>query len=304
MRTLHGTSRYAGVAMAVGVVFDVQSGLSGLPERIIKEGLKAMRMRLPESEQPEVVVICDQLALGSAVRIPGVRTIGVVAQGDDQASMPVTVPCVTAVPDILRSIQDEEIIIVDGNEGIVILGPDVETVIRYQRAIEPEPAERVFLESTHLPARTQDGRVVTVTAVVSSVSAAERAIAEGADALVVRFARLLEDERRSSKAAFPDARVELLELLCAMSGGKPLTIALRNPDKRLKELVAKVSDFSHVNIIDPVRVPVTLDDDGVKSAVDSGRDVVCVTPDAVARVKTLIRTLPENGLNGGGGAGS
>jgi len=286
------------VAMAVAVAVDVQRGLAGLPEQVIRQGLKGMKMGLAEAEQPEVIVACDLLGFGSAVRIPGVRTAGIAAQGDDQPALPLAVPCVAGVADLLCSLGSEEIAIVDGDEGVVHLDPDARTVIRYQSALAPKPAGRVFLESAHIPARTQDGRVVTVAGVVSSIAEAELAISQGADALVVRFAKLVGAEIEAARANLVDPEAELFLTLLALSGGKPLLIALVEPDPRLADLADRFAARGQVSFVDPADEPEPLSEAEVRDMVCSGSDRVTVSADAVGRTKGLIRILPEGEMDG------
>jgi len=195
MREFHGTPKVPGVAIAVAVVVDVQGGLSGVPESIMRQGLKSLKMGLMPEDYPEVIIVCDLLSIGSSIRIPGIRTIGIAAQENDEPAMPLSVPCVAGINGLLLSMDDgEQIVIVDGNEGVVYIEPDAQTVIRYQTSISQQPIERVFLESGHLPARTRDGRLVTVSAVASSIKDVETAISQGADSIVVMFSELVENE--------------------------------------------------------------------------------------------------------------
>ena len=58
---------------------------------------------------------------------------GIAAQADvDIPGLPVEVPCVIGLPNLLRSISDGDILIVDGNRGVVFVNPDPETLIDYQ----------------------------------------------------------------------------------------------------------------------------------------------------------------------------
>jgi hypothetical protein len=278
--------------MALSVVVDTSGGLSGLPENVIRQGLKALKMELAEADQPEVIVVCDLLAVGSAVRIPGVRTIGIAAQGDDQPILPLSVPCVAGAANLLRSAASEQIVIVDGNDGVVILDPDVRTVVRYQNALAPQPAGRVFLESAHIPAHTQDGRLVSVAGLVSSIAEAELAIGQGADSLVVRLAQLVDEETKAGRADLADPHVEMLQTLLALAAGKPLLIVLVDPEERLVELADRFAAPGQVRFIDAADEPEALSEPGIRAAVSSGSDRVTVPADAVADTKDLIRSLP------------
>lgn len=299
MRTLHGVSRHPGVAIAVAVVVNVQDGLSGLPDDVMRRGLRALKTGLPEAERAEVIVLCDLLAVGSSVRIPGVRTVGVIAQSNDEPALPLAIPCISGVDGLMRASSSGEMAILDGSEGVVYLDPDVQTLMHYQSAQEPEPAARVFLESEHPPARTQDGRVVMVAGSVSSVGEAETAVAAGADLLVVNLAELVERESAARPSAFVFPEIELLEMLIAMAGGRPLRLSVDTPGPKLLGLVSQTSIQKQVTLIDTHCTPRPLSEAELVESVLSGATEVTVLPDAVAKARDLIRSLPSKEVDGG-----
>ncbi|MEN6372652.1 MAG: hypothetical protein ABFD64_11645 [Armatimonadota bacterium] len=291
MRELQGTPRVPGIAIAMAAAVDVQHGLSGVPENIMKQGLKSLRMGLRPDDYPEAIIICDLLSIGSAVRIPGIRTAGIVSEKDDQPGLPITVPCVSGVSDLIQSLDCEQLVIIDGNEGIVYIDPNAETVIRYQNSQTQQPVSRVFLESAHLPARTQDGRVVLVSAVVSSIQDAETAISQGADSLVVLFLRLVEAETKSLRADLSDPDVELFETLLALSAGKPMKVHLVDPDIRLVSIAERFTDAGHIVFLQDEEAT-TLSEEEVADAVENdGAEQVVVAASDVSKIKNLIRTL-------------
>jgi hypothetical protein len=281
MLELRGIPRYSGIAMAVVVRVDISGGLSGVPENVMRRGLKALKMGLSNDDLPEVIIACDLLAIGSAIRIPGIRTIGIIAQNDDQPSIPIAIPCVAGVQDLFKSIENEQIAIVDGNEGLVLLDPDAQTVVQYQNIMEPESSERVFLESVHLPAHTQDGRIIMVAALISSLREAEMAISQGADQLIVRL-----------PADDSDPRVEMLQTVLALAAGKLLSIILDEPDEEIKKLTDQFIIGSRIEYIRFKDIPELLTRDGVQDAVNAGIDLVTVASWDVAATKELIRSLP------------
>jgi hypothetical protein len=279
--------------MAVAVVVDVQSGLSNLPHSVLSEGLKALRSGLPQAEHPEVVVACDLLAVGSSIRIPGVRVVGIISQGNDEPVLPLSIPCVTGVPDLLRSVGDEEIAIVDGSEGVVHLDPDVQTIIYHQNKAEPPATKRLFLESAHLPARTPDGRVVSVAAIASTVDEVELAISQGADMLVVDFTGVVSSEVCAAGVRFLDPEVEVMELVVAMTGDKPVVLVVDGLSDHLGELAERLGVGDRVSFTSPEFVPRMLSEIETAESVCAGSTEVTVSADMVARTKESIRGLPQ-----------
>lgn len=295
MRELNGTPRIPGVAMAVAVVVDVQGGLSGVPESVMRQGLRSLKMGLKPEDYPEVVIVCDLLAIGSSVRIPGIRTIGIAAQGDDEPAIPLSVPCVAGINGLMQSMDDtEQIVIVDGDAGVVYIEPDVQTVIRYQSSLSPQPAERVFLESDHLPAKTRDGRLVTVSAVASSIKDAEVAISQGADSLVVMFSEFIKNEIASNHNYIHDPELEIFETLLILAAGKPIIVVAENPDVRLVALAERFAMSEHIEFVDMNVELEALSEAGVRDAVcNKQADTVTVTSGDVTQTKDLIRNLPD-----------
>lgn len=298
MQELHGSSRFSGIAMAVVVVISATSGLSGVSEKVLQQGLKALRKGLAESDWPEVIIICDQLAIGSAVKLPGLRTIGIASQANDQPSVPLTTPCVAGIDKLLDLVASDQIVIVDGDQGVVLVEPDAQTIVGYQEHFEPAPGSRVFLESAHIPARTQDGRLVMVAAIASSIEEVEEALSQGADRLVVRFTPLVEGEIKKRQSLMSNPQIEVLEVLLTLVSGKHLTMVLSEQEDHLIEHAARFSTSGHVSFVSIDDTHECLSDDCVREAVSNGAEQVVVTADAVSRTKDIIRALPEVDADG------
>ena len=121
----------------------MSDGMSGLPEPIIRRAMAAVKRQLSLEEQPEVVMVCDQLVYAAAIKIPGLQKAAIVAQSeDDVPGIQVTVPCVIGVPDLLRAIPNESIVIVDADNGEIIVDPTAEMLVAYQKEIDDRPDER------------------------------------------------------------------------------------------------------------------------------------------------------------------
>ncbi len=187
MKIIHGISVTPGIAMAVGALVDSVHGLGLVSPRILQEGLKAIKAMLSVQDYPEVVIVCDTLSIGTSLRIPGVHAVGIAAESEFRSpDMDIAVPCVVGLNDLLRSVGDGDIVIVDGGKGIVCIDPDVETVVHYQRMQERGVPERVvYVSAEHIPARTASGETVSVYAYVSCRSDLEEALNQGADGIIL-----------------------------------------------------------------------------------------------------------------------
>ncbi len=212
MITIEGKSVKPGVAVAVAAVVDARQGLGGVSSALLAEGARALKAMLPEQDYPEAVVVCDTLALGISIRIPGVRTIGIAAESDaDAPGMDPEVPCVVGLPGLLRSVHDGDILIVDGGKGTVYIDPDLDTVVRYQEMEERAvTGNTVHIAAEHLPARTPDGEIVTVHALVSGQADLMTALDQGADGVIVDL------------AAWQSGSYEDLAAIMRAAAGKPI----------------------------------------------------------------------------------
>ncbi len=228
MITIEGKPRHPGVAIAVAAVVDAASGINAVAPGVLQDGVHALKRNLSAQDYPEAVIACDNLALGYSARIPGVTASGIAAQADvDIPGLPVEVPCVIGLPNLLRSISDGDILIVDGTRGVIFVNPDPDTLVHYQRFDEHrEAAHTVFLASEHIPARTQTGETVYVHAYIETMDELERAIEEGADGLVV-------DLRGSS-----DHSVEIYRDVLQAAPGKPVAFAVDFVDDELTRSAA------------------------------------------------------------------
>lgn len=173
--------------MAVAGIIDSVHGLGLVSPRLMSEGSKALKAMLPMQDWPEAVIVCDNLAVGLALQIPGVNTIGIAAEsGVHTQAVDVRVPCVIGLPDLLKLVRDGDIIIVDGGRGLVHIDPDLQTVIQYQQMQEQSLARNVvYVSAEHLPAKTAGGETVTVYGIVTGKKELDESIEQGADGVIV-----------------------------------------------------------------------------------------------------------------------
>ena len=216
MVTIEGRSLKAGVAVAVAAVVDARHGMGGVSAALLVEGAKALKAMLPSQDYPEAVVVCDTLVMGLWVRIPGINTIGIAAESDaDAPGIEPDVPCVVGLPNLLRSVSDGDIVIVDANKGVVYVDPDLETIVRYQEMEErASSGNAVYIAAEHLPARTPDGETVIVYAYVAGETDLITALDQGADGVIVDL------------AGWESGSCEDLGAILRAAAGKPIAFAV------------------------------------------------------------------------------
>lgn len=72
-------------------------------------------------------------------------------------------PCVLGLENATSQIKNDDIIIVDGLEGIVIINPEEETLLEFeQKKKEYELRQAEVTRTSHLPAKTKDGHIIKV----------------------------------------------------------------------------------------------------------------------------------------------
>lgn len=186
MFTIEGVTKQKGVATAIAAVVNVNRGLDGVSPALLQEGIRAIKMGLTRKDYPEAVIACDNLETGLGVRIPGVNIIAIASESyEDNVNQQIDIPCVIGLPNLLESIYEDNIIIVDGDRGVVHIDPDPETIVYYQQMEEQKvSAQRIFISSEHISAKTQAGDIVYAYAYISDESEISRAIENGADGLI------------------------------------------------------------------------------------------------------------------------
>ncbi len=292
MQELTGTPRNPGIAMAVAIVIDA-NGFPNIPDDMLTLGMKAVKAGRLESDFAEVVVACNSLGIGSAMRFPGIKIIGIVSEKNDQPGLPITVPCVSEVENAAKTIGAGSIVIVDGNEGVVIANPDAATVARYQKVCNPYRNDRVFIEWPHASARTQDGRLVTVSALVSSVEDAEQALSLGADRIALHLTSTAEPVAGLRQLS----HTECFQTVLALAGGKPITLYLDSSESEILDLAAKYGAPGQVTIVEGATAIEVLNLEQVTQFVAAGAESVMVQSADIPQAKDIIRSDPgEHGV--------
>ncbi len=94
------------------------------------------------------------------------------------------IPAVLGLQDATRQIKDGDEIIVDGDAGKIVIGPDAETLARYRTALKRDEERRIELSSIcPLPAQTLDGRAVKLKANIEIPDEADEARLQGVDGI-------------------------------------------------------------------------------------------------------------------------
>ena len=86
------------------------------------------------------------------------------------------IPAVLGIPNLLESVSDGDILILDGEHGEIIVSPDEHTVAEYQkRAIALQNEYTLYVKSAKTPAQTSDGKSIIVEANIGTIAEIEQA---------------------------------------------------------------------------------------------------------------------------------
>ena len=133
------------------------------------------------------------------------------------------IPAVLGTGPFLNEVSGGDLVIIDGDEGLVILHPDEETIARYQHEAEEIRSLAIQLEELRdLPAETSDGERVTLLGNIEFPYEVDHCVARGADGVGLYRTEFLYLEA----ATEPDEEVHF-EAYCRVlraMGDKPVTI--------------------------------------------------------------------------------
>lgn len=271
---------------------------------------------LPAHDYPQAIIACDSLAVGAAMRIPGISAVAIAAEAlTDVPDLAIDLPCVIGVPDLLESIKEGDILIVDGYKGVVHIDPDPQVLIHYQQAEEQRHArEKVFITSEHIPAQTQSGETVYVYARMADDTKLAAALDNGADGLLVNLRGKSEDlsalcsrilQEVAGKPVTFEVDLHFEEILrSAMLYCTPLQVTLVSDNPEL--LIAQVEsvldgialealqmdlEAPRVNV-SPEETPRTVDAlEEIEELFRAGVRMIAVEPEFVSDAKFAIRSV-------------
>jgi len=221
---LHGIAARPGAAIAVAARLHDDFGVPSLaPERLRRLGERLRSYGTDNPEPEQIIVVADRIPPAFWLApLPGVQVVGLAAADTFPLVPPPDLPVVLGLDEAaLAAIEEDDILIVDGDRGRVYVAPDAATVARYQAPFLS--TRRFFLEGSHLPARTaSDNRLITVLCSARTLAEAEEAMASGADGLVVPVGNDF-----LGSGALPQTAGEQAQMvgdLARIIGGQPLTL--------------------------------------------------------------------------------
>ncbi|HWH67922.1 MAG TPA: phosphoenolpyruvate-utilizing N-terminal domain-containing protein, partial [Candidatus Sulfotelmatobacter sp.] len=161
--------------------------VADLAQRLLRE-MAGIKVTSLEKMPPGRVLVARRLLPSDTIALPRRGVAGIVAEfggpGSHVALLAeaLGIPTVAQIPNLLHKVAEEDLLLVDGFRGEVVLNPDTATQARYRQETRGAQARRMeLLHAAGQPARTRDGAIITVMANVSCRDDAATAAQNGAD---------------------------------------------------------------------------------------------------------------------------
>jgi phosphotransferase system enzyme I (PtsI) len=133
------------------------------------------------------------------------------------------IPAVVGLQSISTQVSNDEIVILDGVQGAVVVAPDEQSLNDYQLRRERfHESERLLAQLKHLPAQTLDGRLITLSANVDLPEEVEPAIGHGAEGVGLLRTEFLFLNRTQPPGE--DEQAEAYSKVAKMIAPHPVTI--------------------------------------------------------------------------------
>ena len=146
------------------------SDLHDVTNRVLSHLMKRERYSLADLDH-EVVLVAHDLLPSDAIAMRKRMVLGIATDAGGRTSHTAIlarsfeIPSVLGLSYVSRMAENDELIIVDGNHGKVVLDPDEETLARYERESQEWQRHEVQLMRLHdLPAETRDGKLIELKA--------------------------------------------------------------------------------------------------------------------------------------------
>jgi len=138
----------------------------------------------------DVVILADDLTPSDAIHFNRRPIVGFATESGGRTShtsiiaKSLFMPAIIGVPRLTKMVGDDELVIIDGYEGTLIVNPTPAMVSEYRtRVTRHEEAEKELLENRPLPATTKDGRQISLQANIELVEELDDAIRFGAEGI-------------------------------------------------------------------------------------------------------------------------
>lgn len=192
----------------------------------------------------DVIILADDLTPSATIHFNRRPIVGFATEAGGRTShtsiiaKSLFMPAVIGVPRLTKSIDNDEMVIVDGYEGTLIVNPTQAMIAEYQaRVLRHEEAETKLLENRTQPALTKDNHQITLQANIELVEELKDAVRFGAEGIGLYRSEFL----YMSKSPLLPTEEEHLQLYRALAEGlAPRDCVIRTFDLGGKKLAREV----------------------------------------------------------------
>jgi len=227
-----------------------QADLDDVVHHLIRKLKGISHHDLSEIQGP-VVIVADDLTPSEAVRLGREQAVGFALEGGGKTSHTTIIarslklPAVAGLGTITDLVTDEDPVIIDGEQGLVILHPTPEVLEMYEDRIRLiEDREVSFLETRELPARTRDGVDIELMANIDLVEELDDVISFGAHGVGLYRSEFLYIEKTPDLPT-EDDHVALYRTLAETAAPHPVII--RTYDLGGRKLAAELLEMHEDN---------------------------------------------------------
>ncbi|MCZ7571473.1 MAG: phosphoenolpyruvate--protein phosphotransferase [Ardenticatenaceae bacterium] len=268
--------------------------IAGRAADLLDVGRRVVRQLVEAVEEPAVpagaVVLAGEIAPSEAAALnrAGVAGIATAAGGPTShaaiLARALGVPAIVGLGPALHSIAAATTLVLDGEQGLLLVAPAGEVVARYMaEAAAAHAAQESARAAAQAPAQTADGRRIVVAANVASVEEARAAVANGAEGVGLLRTEFLyldrldlpsEDEHTAALRAIfealegrpvivrtldvggdkPVPALDLDPVINSFLGVRGLRLSLRRPDLFRQQLraILRAAVGHHVSVMFPM----------------------------------------------------
>lgn len=158
-------------------------------KRLLSHLLKQQKRSLSELDD-HCILIARNLLPSDTLGLQETRVLGFATDLGGKSShtailaQSLEIPAVVGLSDVSRRVKTGDTIILDGEQGLVIINPGPEAVAKYQRVQQKSLAEEKILEQLRgLPAVTQDGKLFELAANLDAPEELKTIVSLQADAI-------------------------------------------------------------------------------------------------------------------------
>jgi phosphoenolpyruvate-protein phosphotransferase (PTS system enzyme I) len=138
----------------------------------------------------DVIILADDLTPSDTIHFNRRPIVGFATESGGRTShtsiiaKSLFMPAVIGVPRLTKIVDNDELVIVDGYEGTVLVNPTPAMISEYRsRVSRHEEAERELLENRPLPATTKDNRKISLQANIELIEEIDDAVKFGAEGI-------------------------------------------------------------------------------------------------------------------------